>query len=250
MLTGVTSSPLLSNLLEGKKQTVPVGQVPLTNTVSQNDPNVYPTTLGSPLTDLRLSDFEAIGANIQNTTLQRDDTTNKVAFADTSTSSATNIVQADFNDKSGTLSIIKADGSVITIPHFLVQTDFGVGPTGPKGVPGNDGMPGNDGFNGFDGDTGCAGATGATGPAGVPGAAGADGVQGPAGQIGQPGLAGMQGIPGEQGRYGDDGARGRKGQSCTASLGSSGPAGVSPVAAVVVSATAPTDGSLLWGKPV
>lgn len=252
MLTrGISSNKLVADLYEGNTQNVPVGQTPLTNTFELNSPNVYPQTLGVDLVQRKLSDFEVVGEEFNSLALKRNDVSGNIEFSAPTVNNSGRIIAAEFNDESGILTLMKADGTVMTIAGFLTQADFGVGAQGPRGVKGNDGLDGFDGDDGDDGDDGCSGAQGQNGKPGDPGPDGKDGDIGITGPIGEQGLDGLQGPVGKQGRIGHEGARGRKGPSCdTSSVGASGPGGTSPTTNFVITPTAPTDSSvLLWAKP-
>lgn len=247
---GITSSPLLSDLYEGKRTNVPVGQVPLTNTYEQNNPDVYPVAVDKSLIERDVSDFEAIGSEIQFKAIKRDDINNDITFVDPNVTNDGRIVKVNFDSVNGILSIIKANQEIIEVGGFLTQRDFGTGIIGPRGLNGVDGEPGQIGDDGPTGPDGCVGDPGTMGLPGPPGNPGKDGVQGHQGPIGQTGVKGIQGPTGKPGRIGHEGARGRKGLSCgPESEGAPGAEGESPTGAVVISATAPTDSSLIWGKP-
>lgn len=250
MLTkGITSNKLVSDLYEGVTKSVPVGQTPLTNSFDKNSPDVYPVSIGQPMAILYLSDFEATGSENDTKTLVRDELTNSVSYAITTEVNDEALLEAAFDETSGALNIVRANGSVLTISGFLKQEDFGVGAPGPAGNRGLDGADGDDGDDGDEGDDGCAGPAGEMGEEGEEGDEGKDGPPGIPGPIGQNGLAGLRGPVGKPGRFGHEGSRGQKGLSCTTeSVGSSGQEGETPVEAVVVSTTPPAGNSLVWGK--
>lgn len=103
------------------------------------------------------------------------------------------VVSANFDDSTGTLSLVLVNGSTIRVSGFLTQGNIGTGlpgPPGPAGARGADGLLGADGAQG---------PTGCQGPPGTPGATGPRGAQGP---------QGPQGAPGEKGDKGDKGDTG------------------------------------------
>jgi hypothetical protein len=250
MLTkGITSNKLVSDLYEGVTKSVPVGQTPLTNTFAKNSPDVYPVSVGQPMAILYLSDFEATGSENDSKTLVRDELTNSVSYAVTAEVNDEALLEAAFDENSGALHIVRANGSVLSISGFLRQVDFGVGSPGPVGNRGLDGSDGEDGFDGDDGDDGCSGVVGEMGEEGEEGDEGKDGPPGIPGPVGQNGLPGLRGPVGKPGRFGHEGSRGQKGLSCTeGSVGSSGQEGEVPVESVVVASTPPTGNTLVWGK--
>lgn len=248
---GITGSKLLSNLYEGNVQNVPIGQTPLTNVFEQNPASVYPQILGMPLTNRSIDDFEIADLEMENKAIKRNDLTNELEFVDATVVNDGKIVAIDFNQETGTVSIIKANGEIVAIEGLLTQVDFGVGKQGDRGLRGQDGIDGLDGDDGDVGDDGCEGEQGKQGAKGNPGAEGKDGAIGIPGPIGETGLDGLQGPVGKQGRFGHEGSRGRKGPSCGADAqGADGVEGEAPVPSVVISNTAPSDATvLLWGKP-
>lgn len=100
------------------------------------------------------------------------------------------VVTGNFDDATGTLTLILVNGQKITVSGFMTRNDIGVGPPGPPGAPGAKGADGLLGADGLQGPTGC------QGPPGTPGATGPQGI---------PGVKGEQGAPGEKGEKGDKG---------------------------------------------
>ena len=95
------------------------------------------------------------------------------------------------NNSSGTIKMVRADGTCATNEQRIVWNQ-----QGPQGLPGPAGPAGVDGAAGPAGAVGPAGPAGAEGPAGPPGPAGEDGAagaEGPAGPAGPMGPAGPSG---------------------------------------------------------
>lgn len=250
MLTrGISSNQLVADLLEGVQKTIPVGQTPLTNDFDKNPKSVYPVSVGQPLSVLRIEDFDVIGSENDSKTLVRSELSNEVLYNETTAFNDEVVIDAGFDEAKGVLNIVRANGSVLTISGFLRQNDFGIGPAGPVGERGIDGADGEDGDDGDPGPDGCAGVAGIQGEEGDDGEEGLDGPPGIPGQMGQNGLPGLRGPVGKAGRFGHEGSRGQKGLSCTeGSAGSSGEVGEQPVETVVISSTATTGSTLVWGK--
>ncbi|MGD9773549.1 tail fiber protein [Diaphorobacter sp.] len=118
------------------------------------------------------------------------------------------------------ISVTRADGSVVPV---IDGAGAWVGPAGPGGATGPAGPAGPAGPKGDRGDAGPAGAKGDkgdAGPAGVAGAQGPAGAAGPKGDKGDPGPAGAAGAQGPAGPKGDKGDPGPTGPA-----GPQGPAG-------------------------
>lgn len=114
-------------------------------------------------------------------------------------SSDSQVVAGTYDQETGTLTLNKADRSVVLIRGLLTKSSIGVGPTGPTGPQGSQGVNGRNGKDGRRGDTGCVGPkgdpgpAGNTGPAGPPGGPGTLGATGPTGPTGPSGPAGRDG---------------------------------------------------------
>lgn len=249
MAIGIKQSRLLADLLEGKKQNVPVGRTVVSHNIAKNPDTVMPLTKGQPLTSLHIEEFDVFGSSRQNQSVKRNDNTNSAAFIAREVVNDGLLVEGAFDPEDGTVNLVRRNGEVLVIPGMLVQADFGSGPTGPRGDPGIDAHDGYDGEDGPDGSSGCVGAEGRDGEFGPMGQPGADGPQGVPGPIGETGDTGIQGSMGPTGRYGHEGARGRKGSDCSNTAGPSGSSGVSGNGSVVISSSAPSAGVFLWGIP-
>lgn len=155
------------------------------------------------------------------------------------------VASVKYNRKTGVLSIIRMDQSVLEIGGLPTSAMFGVGQQGPRGRKGNDGRPGLDGRPGPTGATGCAGATGPrglTGPTGEPGPDGKDGYRGAEGFAGRRGPTGVRGPTGPTGVRGP---RGNTGPSCL--VGEPGPQGPKPIEAWTFSNVRPVNPAVrLW----
>lgn len=246
---GITSNKLVSDLFEGITKNVPIGQTPLTNTFADNPESVYPQTVGQPLTYITINEFEVIGEENDTKTLTRQESQNSIEFSQTLAYNNEALVEAAFDEASGALNLVKRDGTLLKITGFLTQSDFGVGAPGSSGAAGRDGADGPDGDDGDEGAGGCAGVEGNAGEQGEDGEDGKDGPVGIPGPIGQTGNPGLRGPVGKKGKEGYEGSRGQKGLSCTeGSAGAAGEAGTATNPSVVISSSAPTDNSLMWGK--
>lgn len=104
-----------------------------------------------------------------------------------------------YDSETGTLTLRKADNSVLLVRGFLTRSSVGVGPTGPTGPQGKPGVNGRNGKDGRVGDQGC------VGPKGDPGPAGPTGPAGPSGTVGTLGATGPTGPVGPTGPAGRDG---------------------------------------------
>ena len=249
MIGGIKQSVLVSNLLEGNDESVPIGQKIITNTVKDNSKNLMPRTEGEKLTSLHIDQFDAFGTWRQSKAAKRDDAEGDVAYADREIINDGLIVEASFDSEGGVINMVRKNAQVLMIDGLLTQADFGKGPTGPRGDHGHPGYDGFDGNDGPDGPAGCAGPKGADGPQGEMGQAGADGPQGIPGPIGQQGPEGIQGQDGDMGRFGHEGARGARGIQCDAEPGSAGAPGAAVNTSVVISASEPDNLTVLWGLP-
>lgn len=109
------------------------------------------------------------------------------------------VTEGVYDPETGTLTLRKADNSVLNIRGFLTKASVGVGPTGPTGPQGKPGINGRNGKDGRVGDQGC------VGPKGDPGPAGPTGPAGPSGGIGTQGATGPTGPTGPMGPAGLDG---------------------------------------------
>jgi hypothetical protein len=109
------------------------------------------------------------------------------------------ITAGQYDAETGTLTLTKADRSVVLIRGLLTKSSVGVGPTGPTGPQGSQGVNGRNGKDGRRGDTGC------VGPKGDPGPAGNTGPAGPSGGPGTIGATGPTGPEGKEGKAGRDG---------------------------------------------
>lgn len=136
------------------------------------------------------------------------------------------------------ISVTRADGSVVPVidgagawvgpagPGGATGPAGPAGPAGPKGDRGDAGPAGPAGVKGDKGDAGPAGVAGAQGPAGATGPAGPKGSKGDAGAAGAPGPAGAKGDKGDAGATGAQGPAGPKGdKGDVGAAGAPGPAG-------------------------
>jgi hypothetical protein len=249
MIGGIKQSVLVSNLLEGNEERVPIGQKIITNTVKSNSKDLMPRTAGQKLTSLHIDQFDVFGAYRQSKATKRDDAKGDVSYAEREIINDGLIVDAAFDAEGGVVNMVRKNAQVLMVDGLLTQGDFGTGPTGPKGEPGHPGYDGFDGNDGPTGPTGCAGPNGGDGPQGEMGQAGADGPQGIPGPMGGPGPEGIQGQDGDMGRYGHEGARGARGIQCDAEPGSTGTPGAAANTSVVISASEPDNLTVLWGLP-
>lgn len=250
MNRGIQGSKLLSDLYEGRDHNVPVGKNILTNDASRMEKRLLPLTEGSPLTSLHMDQFDVFGSDRDSKAAKRDEDQNNVHFKDRAVLNDGLLVEAAFEGDDGVLNLVRRNGDVVQIKDFLVQSDFGIGATGPMGDRGYDGYNGDDGDDGKDGDIGCEGPPGPLGLIGPPGDDGEDGTRGATGPMGQEGETGLQGFIGDKGRYGHEGARGKAGPDCVGGgQGEAGPAGASLNPSVVISETEPGETAVLWGIP-
>lgn len=249
-MNGVKESKLLSDLYEGHDHNVPVGKNILTNTASQVDKKLLPHSSGSPLTSLHMDQFDVFGDDRELKEAKRNADQDDVEFRTREVLNDGLIVEAAFEDQDGVLNLVRRNGEVLQIKGFLIQSDFGRGPTGPQGERGYDGYDGEDGEDGPDGAVGCEGPPGPLGLQGSPGEPGEDGVRGNQGPMGQEGAVGLQGPQGEKGRFGHEGARGRPGPDCIGGEdGPQGEQGTTPEFNVVLSDSNPGGNTVIWGKP-
>tara|TARA_B100000700_G_scaffold101966_1_gene114995 strand:+ start:47332 stop:48087 length:756 start_codon:yes stop_codon:yes gene_type:complete len=247
---GIKESKLLSDLYEGNDSNVPIGQNILVNDASKVEDRLKPLTSGDPLTSLHVDQFDAFGRELEGKSAKRDTQEDDVEFTTREVVNDGLIVEAAFNAESGTLNLVRRNGDVVQVHDFFVQSDFGIGATGPKGERGYDGHDGDDGEDGLDGEKGCPGAPGELGLIGPMGDPGEDGPHGIAGPIGQEGEVGLQGVQGDQGRYGHEGARGQKGPDCiNEGQGAQGAAGKTVNATTVISRSDPGDSAVMWAVP-
>jgi len=249
-MKGIKESKLLSNLYEGNDHSVPVGKNILTNTASQVDKKLLPHSSGSPLTSLHMEQFDVFGDDRESKAAKRNVNTDTVDFNTREVKNDGLLVEAAFESKDGTLNLVRRNGEVVQIKDFLIQSDFGRGPTGPRGERGNDGDDGDTGDDGPDGAVGCEGPPGPLGLPGEQGDPGEDGIQGRKGPMGPEGDVGIQGPVGEKGRYGHEGARGQPGPECIGGEdGPAGPAGATIESTVIISESNPGGNAVIWGKP-
>lgn len=249
MVTGVKGSELVSDLLEGKQQKVPVGRRVVYHEIEKNDAEVLPQTAGQELTHLHISQFDAFGLENESLAAKRDEHGNEVEFNTKDVQNDGLVAEAAFQDGDGKLVLVRRDGTTLEIDGFLSQSDFGTGLSGPRGNPGLEGDDAFDGEDGSDGGEGCAGEEGGIGELGPLGKTETDGVQGIPGPLGGPGPPGPQGPPGKTGRFGHEGGRGRTGSSCGGGgSGGAGEDGQAPIFNVVISSEPPQDSkAVLWG---
>lgn len=105
----------------------------------------------------------------------------------------TGIVNGNFDDASGTLTLNLMNGQKVQIRGFMTQSDIGTGPEGPQGLSGMNGTDGLLGEDGLQGPPGCQGPPGAPGPTGPKGEVGPQGKQGDIGPTGPTGPKGDDG---------------------------------------------------------
>jgi hypothetical protein len=97
------------------------------------------------------------------------------------------IAQGLFDVDTGTLRLVRTNGTEVIIPGFMTVSGIGVGPIGATGPAGAKGTPGKDGKDGLKGAVGCKGNKGDPGPVGPIGDVGPLGPTGPMGPPGPPG---------------------------------------------------------------
>ncbi len=85
-----------------------------------------------------------------------------------------------FDTETGTLRLIRTNGTEVIVPGFLTTSGIGIGPLGPTGPLGAKGTPGKDGKDGLKGPVGCKGPKGDPGPVGPKGDVGPMGPPGSA----------------------------------------------------------------------
>lgn len=219
-ITGVTSSEYYSQLLSNSDKNLPK-KVPIyTTEPDTSGEEVAALMTGAMLEFVSVSQLISDAAEGQKANVTPEGT---IKYDTVDKSSVSVIVEGNFDDETGILTLVKDDNTVFEIPGFLKQIDFGVGKTGGRGLAGADGTDGEDGEDGEQGPCGCDGADGEQGDQGPKGDQGIDGLLGLQGDMGCDGTTGDKGAKGRAGIKGFEGPRGRKGLSCDPSI--MGPAG-------------------------
>jgi hypothetical protein len=220
------------SVVEVDRAALPSNQVQETPTANQN------------LTSVEVTTFHTTNTG----TVIRNDDLSLLDYHVITNSNALQLASVEFDNDKGILSLVRKDGTILSVSGFSTLKSLGtgsIGRTGPKGVRGQDGQNGRDGPDGYDGLTG---PQGPTGPIGIAGADGSPGKHGRVGPEGPPGPQGMIGPEGPQGRLGHIGEPGYDG--CTGVTGPTGPTGPKPSGSFYISSVPPDQYVLLWGYPV
>jgi hypothetical protein len=109
------------------------------------------------------------------------------------------VIQGTYDSESGTVTLVNADDSIVTITGFPTERSLPQGHRGPEGKVGLRGLPGRSGRDGKPGIQGC---PGVKGDRGLRGPIGPEGPRGPQGEIGKTGEKGDKGDKGDAGADG------------------------------------------------